>query len=60
MLADGIRAGELPPSTDPEVLAAMLIGSFYARYLAASDLPGDWAERVLSPLWPDQPRQPSV
>jgi AcrR family transcriptional regulator len=58
VLADGIRAGELPPSTDPEVLAGMLIGSFYARYLATSDLPDDWAERTLSPLWPDQPRQP--
>jgi AcrR family transcriptional regulator len=54
-LADGIKAGELPPSADPEVLASMLIGSFYARYLASSDLPDDWAERTLRPVWPDQP-----
>ena len=27
-LADGIRAGELPPSADPDVLTTMLIGSF--------------------------------
>jgi AcrR family transcriptional regulator len=53
-LSDGVEAGELPPSTDPEVIASMLIGSFYARYIAASDLPDDWARRVLSPVWPDQ------
>jgi AcrR family transcriptional regulator len=57
-LTDGIRAGELPPSTDPEVLANMLIGSFYARYLATSDLPEDWAEQTLSPVWPDRLQQP--
>lgn len=54
-LADGIEAGELPPSADPEVLASMLIGSFYARYLAASDLPADWPDRTLRPVWPEQP-----
>jgi AcrR family transcriptional regulator len=54
-LADGVKTGELPPSADPEVLASMLIGSFYARYLATSDLPDDWAERTLRPVWPDRP-----
>lgn len=54
-LSDGIEAGELPPSADPDVIASMLIGSFYARYLATSDLPDDWAKRVLSPVWPSQP-----
>jgi AcrR family transcriptional regulator len=54
-LADGVEAGELPASTDPEVIASLLIGSFYARYIATSDLPDDWAQRVLSPLWPDMP-----
>ena len=53
-LSDGIKAGELPPSTDPEAISSMLIGSFYARYIATSDLPDDWAQRVLSPVWPDQ------
>jgi AcrR family transcriptional regulator len=54
-LEDGIAAGELPRSADPEVLASMLIGSFYARYLATSDLPDDWAARTLRPVWPEQP-----
>jgi hypothetical protein len=53
-LADGVEVGELPPSTDPEVIASMLIGSFYARYIATSDLPDDWAQRVLSPVWPER------
>jgi AcrR family transcriptional regulator len=53
-LADGIAAGELPRSADPEVLASMLIGSFYARYLADSVIPDDWAERTLRQAWPDQ------
>ena len=53
-LADGIAAGELPRSADPEVLASMLIGSFYARYLADSVIPDDWAERTLRQAWPGQ------
>ena len=52
-LADAIEAGELPQSADPEVLASMLVGSFYARYLAASAIPDDWAERTLRQVWPD-------
>ena len=54
-LTDGIKAGNLPRSVDPEVLASMLIGSFYARYLATSDLPDDWAERTLCQVWPERP-----
>jgi AcrR family transcriptional regulator len=51
-LADAVAAGELPQSADPEVLASMLIGSFYAQYLAASVIPDDWAERTLRQAWP--------
>jgi hypothetical protein len=56
-LADAVEAGELPQSADPEVLASMLIGSFYARYLAASVIPDDWAERTLRQAWPDRTRE---
>jgi AcrR family transcriptional regulator len=52
-LADAIEVGELPRSADPEVLTSMLIGSFYARYLAASAIPDDWAEQTLRQAWPD-------
>lgn len=54
-ISDGIEAGELLPSADPEAIACMLIGSLYARYLATSDLPDDWAERVMSSVWPQVP-----
>jgi AcrR family transcriptional regulator len=53
-LADAVESGELPRSADPEVLASMLIGSFYARYLAASVIPDDWAERTLEQAWPER------
>ena len=54
-LAEGISSGELPDSAaDPDVLASMLIGSFYARYIATSDLPDDWAERTLRHVWPER------
>jgi hypothetical protein len=51
---DGVTAGELPSSADPDVLTSMLIGSFYARYIGASDLPDDWPQRTLQAVWPDQ------
>jgi AcrR family transcriptional regulator len=54
-LAEGISSGELPDSADPDVLASMLIGSFYARYIATSDIPDDWAERTLRQVWPEAP-----
>ena len=52
ILAEGISGGELPGSADPDVLASMLIGSFYARYVATSDLPDNWPERTLRQVWP--------
>jgi len=59
-LAEGMRSGELPDSADPDVLASMLIGSFYARYIATSDIPDDWAERTLRQVWPDAPKRTAV
>jgi hypothetical protein len=52
-LAEGVSRGELPDSADPDVLACLLIGSFYARYIATSDIPADWAEQALRHVWPD-------
>ena len=53
LLADGIRAGELPPSAGPDVLTTMLIGSFHARYLIGSGQPAHWAQPTLHSVWPD-------
>jgi AcrR family transcriptional regulator len=52
-LAEGVSRGELPDSADPDILASMVIGSFYARYIATSDIPDDWAEQTLRHVWPD-------
>jgi AcrR family transcriptional regulator len=60
VLAEGINSGELPNSADPDVLASMLIGSFYARYIATSDIPDDWAERTLRQVWPDVPQRSAM
>jgi hypothetical protein len=38
VLAEGISRGQLPGSADPDILASMLIGSFYARNIAGSDI----------------------
>jgi hypothetical protein len=54
-LTDGIVAGDLSSSADPDVLVNMLLGSFYARYIATSELPDDWPQRTLASVWPDQP-----
>ena len=59
-LAEGVSSGELPDSADNDVLASMLIGSFYARYIATSDIPDDWAERTLRQVWPDAPQRTAM
>jgi AcrR family transcriptional regulator len=59
-LAEGISSRELPEPADPDVLASMLIGSFYARYIATSDLPDDWAERTLRQVWPEAPQRTAM
>jgi hypothetical protein len=48
----GIRAGTLRPTLDVDAVTSMLIGSLYARYLASSEVPPDWPERVVGSLWP--------
>jgi len=56
MLADaikaGVREGELPWDTEVDAVVNMLIGSFYARYIARGAIPRDWAARVLGQVWP--------
>jgi AcrR family transcriptional regulator len=51
-LAAGVSAGDLPPGLDLDAAVAMLIGSFYARYLSGEGVPADWPERVLRAVWP--------
>jgi AcrR family transcriptional regulator len=51
-LKEGVAAGELPSDTEVDALVNMLIGSFYARYVARGAIPRDWARRVLGQVWP--------
>lgn len=48
----GVDAGQLPPGTDVDAVASMLIGSFYGVYVARGAIPRNWPERVLSQVWP--------
>jgi AcrR family transcriptional regulator len=52
LLRQALAAGDFPESADLDVLASMLIGSFYARYVTLAGIPDDWPDRVLSALWP--------
>jgi hypothetical protein len=42
----------LRPDLDIDAAANLLVGSFYARYLATSQIPADWPERILATVWP--------
>ena len=52
VLSRGRRQGTLRADLDVEVVATALIGSLYASYLADSDTPADWPERLVDALWP--------
>ena len=51
-LVEGVAAGELPADMNVDAVVNMLIGSFYARYIAARRIPRDWPRRVLTQVWP--------
>lgn len=39
---------EVPPDLDIEVAINMMIGSYYAKYIADGDIPDYWAEQVVT------------
>ena len=45
------RHGELRSDVDVDASVNMLIGAFYARYLAEGRVPRGWAERVVDVYW---------
>ncbi len=45
------RRRELRASADVEAAVNLLVGAFYARYLAASAIPADFPERVVDIVW---------
>lgn len=50
-LDQAAAGGELRPGADLEAAVAMLVGAFYAAYLAADRVPDDWADRVVATVW---------
>jgi AcrR family transcriptional regulator len=52
LLRQALAAGDLPDPVDLDALTSMLIGSFYGRYVTIAGIPGDWPNRVLSAIWP--------
>ncbi len=57
-LLAGVEQGQLPGRLDLEVTVSLLVGSCYARYLAAATIPADWADRALTVIWPPATAQP--
>jgi AcrR family transcriptional regulator len=51
-IEDGIASGDLARHLDADATAAMLIGSFYARYISHGSIPPGWPSTVLEQLWP--------
>ena len=54
-LAEGVASGELPEDMNVDAVVNMLVGSFYARHIAAASIPRDWPGRVLRQVWPTHP-----
>jgi AcrR family transcriptional regulator len=52
LLEDGIRAGDLRPDLDIDLVIEMLAGSWMARSARGGDFPADWSERVVDAIWP--------
>ena len=51
-LAEAMEDGELADGADTDVLANLLVGSFYGRYLAGQPIPPAWVDRILDAVAP--------
>jgi len=46
------RHRELRPGVDLDAAVSMLVGAFYARYLATSKVPSRFAQSIVETVWP--------
>ena len=46
------RHRELRPGVDLDAAVSMLVGAFYARYLATSKVPSRFAQTIVETVWP--------
>lgn len=51
------RRGELRRGVNLDTAVTLLVGAFYARYLATSDVPAGFPRELVSLLWPGLVRQ---
>ncbi len=52
ILERGKTQGQIRPEVDSYMVAEMMIGSYYARYLAGEQLGKNWPEQVVNFIWP--------
>jgi AcrR family transcriptional regulator len=57
VLEDAARKGQLRPGVDPHTAASLLIGAFYARYLAGPRIAGSFPKEVVDLVWRGIARQ---
>lgn len=58
VLQEARDRGELTPGADVDAAVSMLVGSYYASYLAGENLHDDWPERTVDALLPNLLKQP--
>jgi AcrR family transcriptional regulator len=52
VLEDGVKAGEVRPDLDLDLIAEQLTGSWMSRSARGNEFPDDWSERVVDTIWP--------
>jgi AcrR family transcriptional regulator len=52
VLERGKAQGQIRPEVDSAIAIEMMIGSYYARYLAGENLDKNWPEQVVNFIWP--------
>jgi AcrR family transcriptional regulator len=52
LIEQGVVAGEIRPGADIDAAVNLLVGSFYARYLAGQAISDQWPARAVAMIWP--------
>lgn len=52
LIEQGVVAGDIRAGADIDAAVNLLVGSFYARYLAGQAISDEWPERAVAMVWP--------
>jgi AcrR family transcriptional regulator len=52
LLEQGVAVNDLRTDADLDAAVNLLVGSFYARYLAGQAITDEWPERAVAMVWP--------